>query len=130
MDEVLSGRSGWPFWVHLDIDVLDRAVMPALDSPGSPGIGLPDLEALLGALASRDAFAGMTVTIYDPDLDPAGTCADLIAALLAGVFCGRTGGGHGGRAGGLVHPAPSGSPSEPNGPAGVSNEWMVPSCGI
>jgi len=72
----------------------------------------------------------MTVTIYDRDLDPAGTCTDLIVVLLAGVFCGRTGGGHGGRAGSPVHPAPSGSPSEPNGPAGVSNEWMVPSCGI
>jgi arginase len=30
-------RTGWPFWVHFDVDVLDAALMPAVDSPGSRG---------------------------------------------------------------------------------------------
>lgn len=27
-------RAGQRYWIHLDIDVLDHTVMPAVDSPG------------------------------------------------------------------------------------------------
>jgi arginase len=40
---VLGKLPAWPFWIHLDVDVLDQAVMPAVDSPGSPGIDETDL---------------------------------------------------------------------------------------
>jgi arginase len=79
-------RTGWPFWLHFDVDVLDQAIMPAVDSPGSPGIDPADLVALLRRLVNDARCAGLTVTIYDPSLDPAGTCARRIVALLRDVF--------------------------------------------
>lgn len=81
----------WPFWVHFDVDVLDRAVMPAVDSPGSPGIDPEDVTAILRPLVSDPRCCGMTVTIFDPDLDPAGDVATLIVRLLEGIMQGRIG---------------------------------------
>ncbi|MEO5757187.1 MAG: arginase family protein, partial [Mesorhizobium sp.] len=79
-------RSGLPYWLHLDIDVLDQTVMPAVDSPGSPGIDPDDLVIILAGLAADPHCVGMDVTIFDPDLDPSGELAALLVALLAQVF--------------------------------------------
>lgn len=81
----------WPFWVHFDVDVLDRAVMLAVDSPGSPGIDPEDVTAILWPLVSDPRCCGMTVTIFDPDLDPAGDLATLIVRLLESIMQGRIG---------------------------------------
>jgi arginase len=82
----LGKQPDWPFWVHFDVDVLDQGIMPAVDSPGSPGIDATDLIALLRALVRQRLCAGMTVTIYDPDLDPQRECAARIVTLLQRVF--------------------------------------------
>jgi arginase len=60
--------------------------MPAVDSPGSPGIDPDDLAAILGALAADTRCAGMNVTIFDPDLDPHGTLARFLVEFLGKVF--------------------------------------------
>ncbi|MGW0533200.1 arginase family protein [Streptomyces sp. NPDC003032] len=74
------------FWVHLDADVLDPSVMPAVDSP-DPGGLLPDeLLALLRPLVNSPRCAGLNLTIYDPDLDPDGTAGDLLADLLVAAI--------------------------------------------
>lgn len=73
------------FWVHLDVDVLDAAVMPAVDSPGSPGIAPDDLVAILSGLVPDPRCAGMTVTVFDPDLDPDGRHAHTLVDLLGGL---------------------------------------------
>lgn len=85
-------RRPWPYWIHLDVDVLDQDVMPAVDSPGSPGIAPSDLELILAGLLEDRRVAGMTVTIYDPELDPERSAARLIVSLLGGAFAkaGRT----------------------------------------
>ncbi|MBT2543917.1 arginase family protein [Streptomyces sp. ISL-44] len=74
------------FWVHLDADVLDPSVMPAVDSP-DPGGLLPDeLAELLSVLVSSPRCVGINITIYDPDLDPDGRAGALLADLIAGAF--------------------------------------------
>ncbi|MER7823424.1 arginase family protein [Streptomyces sp. NPDC096097] len=74
------------FWVHLDADVLDPSVMPAVDSP-DPGGLLPDeLAELLAVLVGSPRCAGLNVTIYDPDLDPHGRAGALLADLVVGAF--------------------------------------------
>lgn len=75
-------RTDWPFWLHFDVDVLDQSIMPAVDSPGSPGIEPRDLACILHELTGDERCHGLTVTIYDPDLDPDRTCARLIVDLL------------------------------------------------
>lgn len=81
----------WPFWVHFDVDVLDQAVMPAVDTPGSPGLNPEDVTAILRPLVSDPRCCGMTVTIFDPDLDHTGELAALLVCLLGDIMQGRLG---------------------------------------
>lgn len=80
---VLEQAPEQDFWVHLDVDVLDQAVMPAVDSPGSPGIAPNDLVEILNPLVADRRCRGMTVTVFDPDLDPDGRHADTIVRIIA-----------------------------------------------
>jgi arginase len=74
------------FWLHLDADILDPAVMPAVDSPDPGGLGHEELAALLTSLAASPSCAGLEVTVFDPDLDPDGALAhDLTNTLVAGL---------------------------------------------
>lgn len=76
------------FWLHVDVDVLDPEVMPAVDSPEPGGLGLEELAALVGPLARDPSALGMEVTIYDPHLDPtregAGRLTDFLEKALVG----------------------------------------------
>jgi len=74
------------FWVHLDVDVLDSSVMPAVDSPEPNGIDFEDLTTLLRTLCASPKVAGLEVAIFDPDLDESGNLASrLTDALVAGL---------------------------------------------
>jgi arginase len=77
----LTPRQG--FWLHFDVDVLDQSVMPAVDSPGSPGIAPDDLVEIMSFLVSDQRCLGMTVTVFDPDLDPDGRHAATIVGIIA-----------------------------------------------
>lgn len=70
------------FWLHLDVDVLDPEYMPAVDSPDPGGLTPAELQALLAGIAPY--AVGAEVTVFDPDLDPDGRYAALLAPLLAG----------------------------------------------
>ncbi|MFI6876652.1 arginase family protein [Streptomyces sp. NPDC050400] len=74
------------FWVHLDADVLDPTVMPAVDSPDPDGLLPDELLALLRPLLASPRCVGMNVTIYDPDLDPDGTAGALLTDLIVTAF--------------------------------------------
>jgi len=86
--EVLARRALSGFWIHLDLDILDPTVMSSVDSPDPDGLFAEELSALLSLLAPR--ASGADVTIFDPDLDPDGTDAQLLTDLLAASF-GRLG---------------------------------------
>lgn len=79
-------RRDWPFWVHFDVDVLDQTIMPAVDSPGSPGIQPETLVHVLHGLVSDRRCCGLTLTVFDPDLDPSGTLASLLVSLLRRIM--------------------------------------------
>lgn len=77
------------FWTHLDLDVVDAAALPAVDSPEPDGLSFAELAALLGRLAADPRCIGLEVTIYDPDLDPAGIYAEPIVRCLAAALSPR-----------------------------------------
>lgn len=79
--EQLAGCLG--FWVHVDVDVLDPAVMPAVDAPDPGGIAYAELELLLAGLVSTSCCFGMEITVFDPDYDVAGTHARAVVETLA-----------------------------------------------
>lgn len=77
-------------WLHVDLDVLDQTVMPAVDSPGSPGLTFAQLDTLLGRLADSERIAGADVAIYDPERDPHNLYSAPIVATLGKAFGNRT----------------------------------------
>jgi arginase len=76
-DASLSG-----FWIHVDVDVIDPVVMPAVDSPLPGGPGMDELEELLAPLVHHPKALGMELTIYDPALDPDRSCGERLVTLL------------------------------------------------
>jgi arginase len=82
----LAGRGVQGFWVHVDADVLDPEVMPAVDSPEPGGLTSQELAALLQALTGSELATGMQLTIFDPDLDPDGhLAAELTDTVVVGL---------------------------------------------
>jgi len=70
------------FWVHLDVDVLDPTVLPAVDAPDPGGLTPDELGGMLSVLVASPLCVGMDVTVFDPDLDPDGGQAALLADIL------------------------------------------------
>jgi arginase len=74
------------FWLHLDADVLDDAVMPAVDYRQPGGLAPAELVMLLSAAQRSGRLAGLSVAIYNPMLDPQGKAAAvLVDCLGAGI---------------------------------------------
>jgi arginase len=80
-------RPAVPYWLHVDADVIDSAVLPAVDSPAPDGLSFDELASVLHELVA-DAV-GVQVTVFDPDLDADGSQAraltDCLVRGLAGA---------------------------------------------
>src|SRR5688572_2339242 len=82
--QVLQDCDG--YWVHIDVDVLDPAVMPAVDAPDAGGIAYAELELLLAGLVNTSRCLGVELTVFDPDYDPDGQYAgELVEMLVTGL---------------------------------------------
>jgi arginase len=74
------------YWLHVDVDVLDPAVMPAVDAPDPGGIAYAELELLIAGLVAAPQCLGMELTVFDPDYDPEGGYArELVETVVAGL---------------------------------------------
>jgi arginase len=74
------------FWIHLDVDVLDDAVMPAVDYRLPEGLSWTELTTVLRAALFSGHAIGLDVTIFNPLLDSDGRLARaLVDALVAGL---------------------------------------------
>ena len=72
------------FWIHLDVDVLDDAVMPAVDYRLPDGLSWTELTTVLLAALFSEHAVGLDVTIFNPLLDSDGRRARaLVDALVA-----------------------------------------------
>ncbi|MGW0390999.1 arginase family protein [Streptomyces sp. NPDC003042] len=78
------------FWVHLDVDVLDDAIMPAVDYRLPGGLTWPELESVLETALSDDRALGLDVTIFNPRLDREGTMAARLTECLSRGLSRRT----------------------------------------
>ncbi|MCX4985922.1 arginase family protein [Streptomyces sp. NBC_00572] len=70
------------YWVHLDVDVLDDAIMPAVDYRQPGGLSWAELEDVLRTALGHERAVGFDVTIFNPRLDPGGTIADRLTDCL------------------------------------------------
>jgi arginase len=71
------------FWMHLDADVLDDAVMPAVDYRMPGGLSWDDLVTTLQAAVASRRAVGINVTIFNPKLDGDGSIATALVDALA-----------------------------------------------
>jgi arginase len=72
-------------WIHLDADVLDDAIMPAVDYRMADGLSWDELTTVLRAGMNAGAV-GIDVTIFNPKLDGDGSIARaLVEALCRGL---------------------------------------------
>lgn len=74
------------FWVHLDVDVLNPLIMPAVDSPDPGGLDYPELLILLDPLLYHPLCVGMEITILDPDRDPEGNIVKEFVLQIGGCI--------------------------------------------
>jgi arginase len=82
----LQRRHIYAAWLHIDVDVLDKRFMPAVDSPGEPGFSFKELSFLVRSLLRSHRVGGADIAIYDPALDPEHRAAQRLAASLRSAF--------------------------------------------
>jgi arginase len=70
------------FWLHVDLDVIDSTLMPAVDSPENCGLNWSEFDSALGAFLRDPKLVGLNIGIFDPELDPTGEHARRIATIL------------------------------------------------
>jgi arginase len=70
------------FWVHLDCDVLDDAIMPAVDYRLPGGLSWDELEAILAAAIATGRAVGLELTIFNPALDAGGVIIRTLVGRL------------------------------------------------
>ncbi|MEK6800974.1 MAG: arginase family protein [Nanoarchaeota archaeon] len=63
------------FWLHLDADVLNPEIMPAVDYILPDGFNYNELRETLRTFLSSPKCVGMDVTIFNPRMDPSGEIA-------------------------------------------------------
>jgi arginase len=73
------------FWIHLDVDVLDDELMPAVDYRMKGGLTFVELGELLKVLLKSGHAVGMDITIFNPNLDKDGSIASkLVSSIVKG----------------------------------------------
>lgn len=83
----LKGNNLSGIWIHLDADVLDDEIMPAVDSRQPGGMSYAELSELLRIVLSSGLAIGMEITIFDPTLDRNGHVARaFVDALIDGFM--------------------------------------------
>ena len=75
------GAVGDAWWLHIDLDVLSTAALPAVDYPQPGGIDWERLEHVTRRILRRPGCRGASVVIYNPELDD-GASAGRIAEYL------------------------------------------------
>ncbi|WP_257003670.1 arginase family protein [Streptomyces sp. SA15] len=77
------------YWIHLDADVLDDAIMPAVDYRQPGGLSWQELETVLRTALSDPGAVGFDVAIFNPRLDPHGSIAARLTECLVRAFQNR-----------------------------------------
>ncbi len=73
-------------FVHVDADVLDDTIMPAVDYRQPGGLTAAELIHILRTVEASGGLAGLEVTIYNPALDADGVAGRVLAdAIVAGL---------------------------------------------
>ena len=67
--DAVARLAGRPAWLHLDLDVLDESVLPAVSYPQPLGLDWEELVALLRPLVAAPNLLGVSIADFNPDRD-------------------------------------------------------------
>jgi arginase len=84
--EQVAGPNSRGFWIQLDVDVLNPAMMGAVESPAPGGPTPAELVRFLTPLVRHPKALGLSVTAYDPALDPDRSCARQLIGILEALL--------------------------------------------
>jgi arginase len=84
--ECASGQGTREFWVHFDADVLDDAIMPAVDYRLPGGLTWVETEHVLSLALAHSGAVGMEITIFNPKLDTDGKVLSAFLDMLTSAF--------------------------------------------
>lgn len=87
LSNLITNKELSGFWIHLDADVLDDKIMPAVDFRlHSSGIEFSELSFILRTLTESKKAIGMTITIFNPCLDPDGRITyNFVSSMVSGL---------------------------------------------
>ena len=87
LERALDGLSAFPqLYLHVDIDVLDPVAAPGVDFPATHGLGLDQLQSLVGQAAGMGNLAALALTAVDPEKDVDGrTVSAALDAIEAAI---------------------------------------------
>jgi arginase len=75
------------FWIHLDADVLNDSIMPAVDYRLEGGLSFSELSDLLRTINSSGRAVGMSITIFNPRLDLDNSIASkFVSSIVDGLL--------------------------------------------
>jgi arginase len=74
------------FFIHVDADCLDDAIMPAVDFRVPGGLSVDELAAVLRAALASGRAVGIEIAIFNPQLDEDGSAGRRLAQLLKDVL--------------------------------------------
>ncbi len=74
------------FFIHLDADCLDDAIMPAVDFRVPGGLSWGELEMALRIAMGSGKAVGLEVTIYNPRLDEDGSAGHGLSEVLTAAL--------------------------------------------
>ena len=75
-----------PYWVHLDVDVLDQAAFPATDYLMPGGLSSRSSATCSRRSLASPSLAGVSVGCYNPDKDPDGANGEALVSLFRGAL--------------------------------------------
>jgi arginase len=78
------------FWIHFDTDVISDEENPAVDYRLAGGLSFEQCELLLNSFLQDHEAVGMSVTIFNPNLDKQGAVATRLTNLISRILNGRS----------------------------------------
>ena len=86
MQAIIRKSNAKRWWIHFDTDVLNDTINPAVDYRLKGGLSWRQTGKLLKHLVRTGKVDGMTVTIFNPTLDPGNRIARNIVRTLSQAF--------------------------------------------
>lgn len=75
-----------PIWLHFDVDVLDKSIMPAVQYPVEEGLSYRESLEILSLVVKTNQLIGMSIACYHPNRDYDKKGIEVLLSLIERIF--------------------------------------------